>query len=77
LLLLFLRFTPSLGRVISRTLDRILNLNIFLGASEDVPHLSDLMFYQILIEGVGDLQPTNNVAEPTSSLQLYTRVIWL
>ena len=57
--LLFLHFTPLLRGAISRTLGSILNLNIFLGASEDVPHLGDLVFHQMLIKEVGDLQPTD------------------
>ena len=59
LCLLLLHFAPSLGRVVIITSVNVLNLNILLGASEDVPHLGDLVFHQLFIEGVCDLQPTN------------------
>ena len=49
----------SLDGVVGRIFNSILNLYILLGASEDVPHLSDLLFHHMLIEGVGDLQLTD------------------
>jgi len=58
LCLLFLHFAPRLGSD-WQNLGSILNFNILLGMSEDVPQLGDLMFHQILVEGVGDLQPTD------------------
>jgi len=57
--LLFLHFDTSLGRVVGRTSGNILNLNILLGTSEDVPYLGKLIFHQMLIEGVGNLQPSD------------------
>ena len=56
---LLLHFAPSLGRVVVITSVNILNLNILLGLSENVSHLGDLVFHQLFVEGVGDLQPTN------------------
>ena len=50
---------PSLGGAIGKTSGSILNLNILLSASEDNPHLGDLMFHQMLVERVVDLQPTD------------------
>ena len=45
----------SLEGAVGRTLGSILNLNILLGASEDVSHLGDLVFHQMLVEGVCNL----------------------
>jgi len=42
--------------VVGRNLSSILNLNILLGVRDDVPHLGKLVFHQILVEGVDDLQ---------------------
>ena len=39
--------------------DSILNLNILLGASEDVSHIGDLVFHQVLVDRIDDLQPTS------------------
>jgi len=50
---------PLAWGIVGRTSGSILNLNILLGASDDVPHLGDLMFHQMLVKGVGDLQPTD------------------
>ena len=58
LCLMFFHFAFSLGAV-GRTLNSIFNLNILLGASEDVPYFGDLVFHQILVERVGDLQPSD------------------
>jgi len=55
---LFLYFTPSLGEWLAE-LRSIFNLNILLDASENVPHLGDLVFHQMLVEGMGDLQSTD------------------
>ena len=44
--------------MVGRTFGSILNLNILLDASEDIPHLDDLMFHKMFVEGVGDLHPT-------------------
>ena len=46
----------SLEGAVGRTLGSILNLNILLGVRDDVPHLGKLVFHQILVEGVDDLQ---------------------
>ena len=43
--LMLLHFALSLGGVVGRTSGSILNLNTLLGASEDVPHLSDFVFH--------------------------------
>ena len=53
-------FSPlsSPVRAIDCVLGRILDLDVFLVSREDVPHLGDFMFHQVLVEGVGDLQPT-------------------
>ena len=42
-------------RVIAYTLGRILNLNVLLGAGEDVPRLGNFVLQQVLVEGVGGL----------------------
>jgi len=55
---LFLYFALALEAV-CRILGSILNLNKLLGASESVSHLGDLVFQQMLIEGVCDLHPTD------------------
>ena len=56
---LFIHFAPSLGGVAGRIFDSILNLNILLGASEDVSHIGDLVFHQVLVDRIDDLQPTS------------------
>ena len=38
---------------------RIFNLDVLLDPEEDVPHLVDFVFHQVLIKGVGDWQPTD------------------
>jgi len=40
-------------------LSHIFNVNVLLDPKEDVSHLGDLMLHQVLVNGVGDLQPTN------------------
>ena len=57
--LLFLHFAPLLGGAVGKTPGSILNLDILLGAGEDGPHLGDLVFHQMFVEGVGDLHPTD------------------
>jgi len=57
--LLFLHFAPLLGGAVGKTPGSILNLNILLSVSEDVPHLGDLVFHQMLVEGRGDLHHTD------------------
>jgi len=43
----------------STALRVILDLDVLLGPREDVPHLDDFILHQVLIERIGDLQPTN------------------
>jgi len=56
--LTFLPYLPP-HKVIDYALLCILDLDIFLGPREDVPHLGDFILHQVLIEGEGDLQPTD------------------
>ena len=48
---------PPFGKSDHCAPGRILDLDVFLDPKEDVFHLDD--FYQVLVEGVSDLQPTD------------------
>ena len=48
--LLFLRFAPSFAGAVGRNVGGILNLDVLLGAGEDLPHLGDLMLRQVLVK---------------------------
>ena len=48
-----------LERAIDYVSYHILDLNILLNPREDVPHPDDFMLHQVFVEGVGDLQPTD------------------
>jgi len=43
---------------IGRTPSRIFDLHVLLRPDENVPHLGDIVLHQMLVEQVGDLQPT-------------------
>ena len=63
--------------VIGRIPCRFFYLHVFLCSNESIPRLGDIILYQMLVEIVGDLQSLMNAAVATSSLQLYTKAIWL
>ena len=50
---------PTLGRGIGYISGCTLHLDVLLNLREDVPYFGDLMLHQVLVEGVGDLQPTD------------------
>ena len=52
-------FILPCGRALGCITGCILNLNVFLSSKEVVPHLGDFMLHQVLVEGVSDLQPTD------------------
>ena len=65
---------PLLGGVVGRTSVSILNLTILLDASENVPHLDDLMFHQMFVKRVRDLQ---SIDEHDGSDVIIVVIIWL
>ena len=50
---------PLLGRAVGATTCSILNLDVLLGTSENIPYLCDFKLHQMLVERVNDLYPTN------------------
>jgi len=50
--------TALLGGAVGCATGRIFNLDVLLNLKEDVPHLGDFVLHQMLVKGVGDLQPT-------------------
>ena len=38
---------------------RLFYLDVLLSPDEDIPHLADVILHQMFVEGVGDLQPTD------------------
>ena len=59
---LWLRLLPfilSPGKAIDCVPGCILDLDVLLSTREGVAYLGDFMLHQVLVERVGDLQPTN------------------
>jgi len=56
---LFPPFILLFGRATSFAPSCILDLYVFLSLREYVPHPGDFMRHQAFVEGVGDLQPTD------------------
>ena len=67
--------SPCLAGVIGRGSSRLFYLDVLLSPDEDIPHLGDIIFHKMFVEGVGTCSPPMKAVVATSSLQLYTRSI--
>ena len=56
---MFLPFILSFVRVIGYAQGSILDLYVLLSLRENVPHLDNFMLHQVFVEGIGELQPTD------------------
>ena len=56
---MFLLFIFLFGRLIGYASGSIFGLYVLLSSSENIFHLGDFILHKVFVEGVGDLQPTD------------------